>query len=93
MNYYIGEIETYFGESEVSTTIKFKTEGDPDEYLDRLASMFWGSEVDQEDDSSLYDFGDKSTCGGRWQEVNQEIYQAITLLPELRLNEEIQHDQ
>jgi hypothetical protein len=50
--------------------------------------MFWGSEVDQEDDSSLYDFGDKSTCGGRWQEVTQEIYAAITLLPELRLNEE-----
>jgi hypothetical protein len=66
--------------------VKFQTEGNPDDYLDGLASMFWGSEVDQDDDSSLYDFGDKSTCGGRWQEVNQEIYEAITLLPELRLN-------
>ena len=86
MKYYIGEIETYFGESEVNTTVKFQTEGNPDDYLDGLASMFWGSEVYLDDDLSLYDFGDKSTCGGRWQEVNQEIYEAITLLPELRLN-------
>ena len=86
MKYYLGEIETYFGESEVNTTIKFQTEGNPDDYLDGLAAIFWGSEAYLDDDSSLYDFGDKSTCGGRWQEVNQEIYEAITLLPELRLN-------
>jgi hypothetical protein len=91
MNYYIGEIETYFGESEVSTTIKFKTEGDPDEYLDGIASHFWGDAHDE--DGGLHDFGDRSACGGRWQKVSQEIYDAINIIVELRLNEESQHDQ
>ena len=86
MKYYIGEIETYFGESEVSTTIKFKTEIDPDHYLDALASKFWGEKHEHEDDeltSPLYDFGDKSTCGGRWQEVSASTYNKLTIIQEL----------
>jgi hypothetical protein len=84
MNYYIGEIETYFGESEVSTTIKFKTEGDPDQYLYDIASQFWGDAHDEE--GGLHDFGDRSACGGRWQKVSKEVYDAITIIVELRLN-------
>jgi hypothetical protein len=86
MKHYIGEIETYFGESEVSTMIKFKTEIDPDLYLDELASKFWGEKHEHEDDeltSSLYDFGDKSTCGGRWQEVSASTYNKLTIIQEL----------
>ena len=84
MNYYIGEIETYFGESEVSTAIKFKTEGDPDQYLYDIASQFWGDAHDEE--GGLHDFGDKSACGGKWQKVGKEVYDAITIIVELRLN-------
>jgi hypothetical protein len=81
MNYYNGEIETYFGESEVSTTIKFKTEGDPDQYLYDVASNFWGHAHDEE--GGLHDFGDKSACGGRWQRVDAGIYNALTIIVEL----------
>jgi hypothetical protein len=82
MKHYIGEIETYFGESEVTTTIKFKTAGNPEEYLDKIASTFWG---DREvyDDSELYDFGDKSTCSGRLQEISKELYEALQITTEL----------
>jgi hypothetical protein len=86
MKHYIGEIETYFGESEVSTMIKFKTEIDPDLYLDALASKFWGERHEDKDDeltSTLYDFGDKSTCGGRWQEVSASTYNKLTIIQEL----------
>lgn len=86
MKHYIGEIETYFGESEVSTMIKFKTEIDPDLYLDALASTFWGEKHEDKDDeltSTLYDFGDKSTCGGRWQEVSASTYNKLTIIQEL----------
>lgn len=86
MKHYIGEIETYFGESEVSTMIKFKTEIDPDLYLDALASKFWGERHEDKDDEltlTLYDFGDKSTCGGRWQEVSASTYNKLTIIQEL----------
>ena len=88
MKHYIGEIETYFGESEVSTTIKFKTEIDPDLYLDALASKFWGEKHEDGDDeltSTLYDFGDKSTCGGIWQEVSASTYNKLTIIQELSI--------
>ena len=42
MKHYIGEIENYFGEAEVSSVIRFKTAGNPDDYLDDIASKFWG---------------------------------------------------
>ena len=81
MKYYIGEIDTYFGESSVSTTIKFKTDGDPDQYLYDIASDFWGDAHDEE--GGLHDFGDKSACGGRWQRVEPDIYNALTIITEL----------
>lgn len=85
MKYYIGEIDTCFGESEVSTTIKFKTEGDPDQYLYDIASDFWGVAHDEE--GGLHDFGDKSSCGGRWQRVEPDIYNALTIITELNTGE------
>jgi hypothetical protein len=81
MKYYIGEIETYIGESQISTMIKFKTDIDPDLYLDALASDFWGERrITEDDDSSLYDFGDKMAGGGRWQEVSATTYNKLTLI-------------
>ena len=88
MKHYIGEIETYIGESEVSTTIKFKTEIDPDLYLDALAAKFWGDRYEHKEDeltSTLYDFGDKSTCGGIWQEVSANTYNKLTIIQELSI--------
>jgi hypothetical protein len=84
MKYYIGEIETYIGESQVSSTIRFKTTGDPDDYLDNLASDFWGETDKPAEDGEMYDFGDKATCGGRWQRVNGRIYEYLHIITELR---------
>ena len=88
MKYYIGEIDTYFNESEVTTTIKFKTDTAPNDYLDALASEFWGEAYEPED-SELYDFGDKASCGGRWQEVDASTYDALHIIIELNRGEEV----
>lgn len=81
MKYYIGEIDTYIGEMEISSTIKFKTEGDPDQYLYDIASDFWGDSDGEE--GGLHDFGEKSACGGRWQRIEANIYNALTIITEL----------
>jgi hypothetical protein len=85
MKHYIGEVETYFGESEVSTMIKFKTDSHPDEYLDKVASDFWGNEGEQIGDEtvSIYDFGDKNASAGRWQEIDADMFNKLTLIVEI----------
>jgi hypothetical protein len=85
MKHYIGEVETYFGESEVSTMIKFKTDSHPDEYLDKVASDFWGIDASQAGDGtvSMYDFGDRMTSAGRWQEVDADMFSKLTLIVEI----------
>lgn len=85
MKYYIGEIETYFGESDVSTTIKFKTNSHPDEYLDKVASDFWGIDGTQAGDGtvSMYDFGDKMASAGRWQEIDKKMFIALDIVTEI----------
>lgn len=88
MKYYIGEIDTYVGESEHCTTIRFKTEGDPNDYLDNVASDFWGCEGEA-DENGMYDFGDKSSGGGRWQEVDAITYDALHIIVELNKGEEV----
>lgn len=85
MKHYIGEIETYIGEAMISTMVKFKTDIDPDLYLDALSSDFWGDRHDDTDEhSTVYNFGDKSACGGRWQEVSATTYNKLTIIVELR---------
>jgi len=86
IKYYIGEIDTYFGESSVTTTIRFKTDIDPNEYLYRIASDFWGDPHEERD--GLFDFGDKSACGGRWQEVDAKVFDALHILAELTHGEQ-----
>jgi len=88
MKYYIGEIDTYVGESEYCTTIRFKTEGDPNDYLDNIASDFWGG-GGEADENGMYDFGDKSSGGGRWQEVDASTYDALHIIVELNKGEEV----
>ena len=87
MKYYIGEIETYFGESSVTTTVKFKTDIDPDLYLDALASDFWGDR-DETDDDGMHSFGDRASCGGVWQEVDADTYNKLQIITEL--NKEVE---
>lgn len=86
MKYYIGEIETYFGESEVDTTIKFRTDSHPDEFLDKLASEFWGIDGSQAGDGTvnMYDFGDRMTSAGRWQEIDADTFDKLKLISEMR---------
>jgi hypothetical protein len=37
----------------------------------------------------LYDFGDKSSGGGRWQEVDASTYDALHIIVELNKGEEV----
>jgi hypothetical protein len=85
MKYYIGEIDNCFGESEVSSVIKFKTAGDPEHYLDDIASKFWGDGEDmtEDTDSGLYDFGHVTSGSGRYQQVTKEVFDSLTIIPTL----------
>ena len=81
MKHYIGEIDTYFGGSKVGTMVKFKTEGDPFDSLDSIASKFWGEGNNQyEFDIGMYDFGDKVVGVGRWQEVDADTYNKVAII-------------
>jgi hypothetical protein len=82
MKYYIGEIVTMFGESEVSTTIKFKTELDPHDFLEDVASTFWGTPFEHAE-GEMYDFGDKATCAGDWEELDADTYNKLPFIGEL----------
>jgi hypothetical protein len=85
MKYYIGDIETYIGEAMISTTVRFRTNEHPDEYLDALASDFWGEDGVQIGDGtvSIYEFGDKNASAGRWQEVDAKTFKKLTIIVEL----------
>jgi hypothetical protein len=65
--------------------IKFKTDSHPDEYLDKVASDFWGNEGEQIGDEtvSIYDFGDKNASAGRWQEIDADMFNKLTLIVEI----------
>jgi hypothetical protein len=76
MKYYIGEIATFIGERRLDTTIRFETDGDPDDYLDKLASMFWGEDGGTQD-GGYWDFGDVSTAAGMLREVSKEVYDGV----------------
>jgi hypothetical protein len=83
MKCYIGEIETYFGESEVSDMIRFKTDDDPSKYLDNIASTFWGDTPERDFDTGLYNFGDRMAGVGHWQEVDADTYKKLKIIKEL----------
>jgi hypothetical protein len=85
MKHYIGEIETYFGESVVNSMFKFKTDSHPEERLDEIASKFWGDASEQAGDGTvgMYDFGDRMTSAGCWQEVDADTFNKLTIIVEL----------
>ena len=83
MKYYLGEINTYIGEIAVSTMVKFKTDSAPDQYLDALASNFWGEGAEHDFDTGNYDFGDKVSGIGCWQEVDKKTFVALSIIVEL----------
>lgn len=84
MKYFIGAINNYFGEPELTTYVKFSTNGSPEDYLNRLAREFWGEPIDEED--GRFDYGDMSCTAGGYQQVDPEVFDAIKIIPHLRLN-------
>jgi len=82
MKYYLGEIETYISESCHQDIIRFKTAGDPDDYLHHIAKDFWG-EDGEEDHNGMIDFGDRFCCGGRFQEVDANTYNKLNIISEI----------
>jgi hypothetical protein len=82
MKYYLGEIETYIGESCHQDNIRFKTAGNPQDCLYNIAKDFWGDEG-VEDQNGMIDFGDRSCCVGRLQELDAKTYNKIHIICEI----------
>ena len=76
MKYYIFELTTLIGECEVATAIRFQTEGDPLEYANKIASIFWGESTE---DNGVYHakYSYNSCYVDNWKEVSKEVYDAL----------------
>ena len=76
MKYYIGEINNLHGEIEITHAVRFATESDPAEYLDTLASTFWGESVDND---GYWDFDNNvSTQPAGFKEISKEVFDALS---------------
>lgn len=76
MKYYIGEINNFYGEVEITSTIRFATDSDPAEYLDTLASIFWGEGVDND---GYWEFDNNmSTQPAGFKEISKEVFDSLS---------------
>jgi len=80
MKYYIGDIEDKIGEYEFSTTIRFKTDRDPEEYLDSIAKTWYSTEYTEEEEGYYSHSGDTISSAGTWQELDEGVYNQLTLI-------------
>ena len=87
MKHYIGTINNQLGEREIASTVRFKTDGEPWDYLETLAQRFWGApDPDDEDDDSgpeevdgyyVFGAGDVATTADGFKQVTLEVYDAL----------------
>ena len=89
VKYYIGNIEVRNGEYEYSSTVRFKTKGSPYHHLRKIASTWYGEKSKLQDSKvGAYYFQAGWVCvwEGECQELTREVYDAITLVTELKVN-------
>ena len=86
MKYYICDLITTYGELEVTSTIRFQTDGDELDYANKLASTFWGE--GEKVLEGVYSFSNDTTCFvGCVNEVSKEVYDALkAIIVELEAN-------
>lgn len=89
MKYYICELMSVLsGEFEVSTAIRYETDGDPLEYANKIASTFWGYGVEDHEEDGVYHFPSYIICFVDFtKEVPKDVYDALTgIITKLEVN-------
>lgn len=76
MKYYIGKIANLYGEVHINSTVRFATNRDPSEFLDELASKFWGDVAVKNDGYWDFDNG-VSTQSMFPKEISKEVFDAL----------------
>lgn len=89
MKYYICELTTHIDDYEINSSIRFETDGDPDDYATSLAHEFWG-DLDEELDGVCYYKGSDVMCWVDFvKEVPKEVYDALAgIITKLGINSE-----
>lgn len=88
MKYFIGSLTNRHGEFEVDFSCKFKTaEVHPIDYLNRIASTFWGDNSREDDGNYYFDGGQICVYASDIQEISIGTYNKITILATLRAPE------
>lgn len=82
MKHYIGNLSVLCGEYEFSAYVKFKTEGDPGESLERIAATYYEGEPEKEGSAYYFHGGKVAVTPEDWQEIPGEAYNAITIISE-----------
>lgn len=85
MKYYIGRLACQHGEYEFGEVLKFKTEGDPDEYLDNIAATWYETDDVQErrvdeNTQAWWHNGEMIISPDGWEQVTKELADAFPLI-------------
>lgn len=74
VKYFIGKLKERNGEQEYTHTVRFMTNGDPNEYLDNVASRFYDAEGADEDGAYWHLQGTVLVAADVCREIPQEFY-------------------
>ena len=80
VKYYIADIEERIGDHLPTTTIRFRTEGDPQAYLADIVKGFYGDEPNEDEpNSGVYwnETMEKVCYAGNLTEVSKETFEAV----------------
>ena len=80
VKYYIGDIEERIGDHQPTTSIRFRTEGDPQAYLADIVKSFYGDEPNEDEpNSGVYwnETMEKVCYAGIFTEVSKETFEAV----------------
>lgn len=79
VKYYIGDIEERIGDHQPTTSIRFRTEGDPQAYLADIVKSFYGDEPNEDEPNSgvYWDETMEKVCyAGNFTEVSKDHFEA-----------------
>lgn len=78
---YIGRLDERNGEYEYDTTIRFKTGGDPNSYLERIAKKWYSGkpviETDEGGNTYAFNGGEVEVEVGAYKEVSESAYNEL----------------
>ena len=80
VKYYIADIEERIGDHLPTTTIRFRTEGDPQAYLADIVKGFYGDEPEEDGHNSgvYWNSSMEAICyAGNFTEVSKETFEAV----------------